>query len=83
MPSNIAPASFILDIQYASCSGIKSLYKADPFVVRVPAVLIISFAAYGMPWRGPLYTPFKISLSASFALFRASSSSIVMNALNL
>src|SRR5580693_1065734 len=73
-----APALCRRSTQVASSSGTRSWNGSAPHVVLMPFVSKRSLTPKGMPCSGPLYLPWRISLSASAARSSARSSVSVM-----
>src|SRR5580658_1541632 len=69
-----APALFKRSTQVASSSGTRSWNGSAPHVVLMPFVSKRSFTPNGTPCSGPLYLPWRISLSTSAARSSARSS---------
>ena len=67
LPIITAPAFFSRLITVAFLFGMYSLYIAEPDVVLIPWVSIISLIPIGMPCNGPRCLPDFISLSAVLA----------------
>jgi hypothetical protein len=80
LPNKIAPASLSRWTTAASCSGIRSLNRADAAVVLTPAVSIRSLSAIGIPCSGPRHRPCCTSDSARRASANADSAVTVINA---
>src|SRR5450755_484498 len=83
LPSTIAPAAFRRRTTSASSVGTLSLNSDEPYVVRIPAVDVMSLMTTGRPWSVPSLSPRMTAVSACFANARAASATSVTMALSL
>src|SRR6476620_8477294 len=61
LPVVTTPAAFNRATIRSSASGMKSLNASEPWVVRIPAVLLVSLCVMGRPWRGGNSAPEEVS----------------------
>ncbi len=76
----IPPAARSFATTVESSEGTLPFRRAEPDVVRMPAVSSWSFTANGMPWSGPRHAPVAASACARSASASALSLQTVMKA---